>query len=115
SAQELREFVSAGGKYVGALDRFLARLDFYRQQGRRVVFTNGCFDILHRGHITYLNRAKTLGDVLVVGVNSDDSIRRLKGPSRPGARPPCPGVCDEYRSDLGRGRERPVRPSGRAG
>jgi D-beta-D-heptose 7-phosphate kinase/D-beta-D-heptose 1-phosphate adenosyltransferase len=83
SAPELREFASAGGKYVGALDRFLPRLDFYRQQGRRVVFTNGCFDILHRGHITYLNRARTLGDVLVVGVNSDDSIRRLKGPGRP--------------------------------
>jgi D-beta-D-heptose 7-phosphate kinase/D-beta-D-heptose 1-phosphate adenosyltransferase len=48
-----------------------------------VVFTNGCFDILHRGHITYLNHAKALGDVLVVGVNSDDSIRRLKGPDRP--------------------------------
>ncbi len=83
SAQELREFVSAGGKYVGDLDRFLGRLDFYRQQGRSIVFTNGCFDILHRGHITYLNRAKRLGDVLVVGINSDQSIRRLKGPSRP--------------------------------
>jgi D-beta-D-heptose 7-phosphate kinase / D-beta-D-heptose 1-phosphate adenosyltransferase len=83
SAQELREYVSAGGKLAGDLDRFLARLNFYRQQGRRIVFTNGCFDILHRGHITYLNRAKTLGDVLIVGVNSDDGIRRLKGPSRP--------------------------------
>jgi D-beta-D-heptose 7-phosphate kinase/D-beta-D-heptose 1-phosphate adenosyltransferase len=83
SAQELREFLSAGGKYVGTLERFLARLDFYREQGRRIVFTNGCFDILHRGHITYLNRARTLGDVLIVGVNSDDSIRRLKGPGRP--------------------------------
>jgi D-beta-D-heptose 7-phosphate kinase / D-beta-D-heptose 1-phosphate adenosyltransferase len=79
----LREFVSAGGKHVGDLGRFLARLDFYRQQGRRIVFTNGCFDILHRGHITYLNRAKTLGDVLILGVNSDASIRRLKGPHRP--------------------------------
>lgn len=83
TAQELREFVCAGGKYVAALDHFLPRLDFYRQQGRRVVFTNGCFDILHRGHITYLNRAKDLGDVLIVGVNSDASIRRLKGPTRP--------------------------------
>ncbi len=83
TAQELREFVCAGGKYVAALDHFLPRLDFYRQQGRRVAFTNGCFDILHRGHITYLNRAKTLGDVLIVGVNSDASIRRLKGPTRP--------------------------------
>jgi len=47
------------------------------------VFTNGCFDILHRGHITYLSKAKSLGDVLIVGVNSDESIQRLKGPERP--------------------------------
>ena len=55
----------------------------HRAAGRRVVFTNGCFDVLHRGHITYLNEAKRLGDVLVVAVNSDDSVRRLKGPDRP--------------------------------
>jgi D-beta-D-heptose 7-phosphate kinase/D-beta-D-heptose 1-phosphate adenosyltransferase len=55
----------------------------WQSQGRRVVFTNGCFDILHRGHIQYLNRAKALGDVLVVGVNSDESVQRLKGPERP--------------------------------
>jgi D-beta-D-heptose 7-phosphate kinase/D-beta-D-heptose 1-phosphate adenosyltransferase len=83
SAQELREHVSAGGKFFGDLTRLRNRLEFYREQGRKIVFTNGCFDILHRGHITYLNRAKALGDVLVVGVNSDDSIHRLKGPSRP--------------------------------
>ncbi len=47
------------------------------------MFTNGCLDLLHRGHITYLNRAKTLGDVLLVGVNSDSSVRRLKGDGRP--------------------------------
>jgi D-beta-D-heptose 7-phosphate kinase/D-beta-D-heptose 1-phosphate adenosyltransferase len=83
SAQELREYISAEGKYVPDLDRLSARVAFYRQQGKRIVFTNGCFDILHRGHITYLNHAKALGDVLVVGVNSDDSICRLKGPGRP--------------------------------
>ncbi len=55
----------------------------HRRAGRRIVFTNGCFDLLHRGHITYLNRAKTLGDVLLVGVNSDSSVRRLKGEGRP--------------------------------
>ncbi len=54
-----------------------------RRAGRRVVLTNGCFDLLHRGHVTYLNRAKTLGDVLVVAVNGDGSVRRLKGPGRP--------------------------------
>ncbi len=56
---------------------------FHRRQGLRVVFTNGCFDLLHRGHVDLLNRAKALGDVLVVGLNSDASVRRLKGPERP--------------------------------
>lgn len=50
---------------------------------KKVVFTNGCFDLLHVGHVTYLAQAKALGDVLVVGLNSDDSVRRLKGPDRP--------------------------------
>lgn len=54
-----------------------------QQQQRTVVFTNGCFDILHAGHTTYLEAAKRLGDVLVVGLNSDSSVRRLKGESRP--------------------------------
>lgn len=52
-----------------------------RKEGKTVVFTNGCFDILHLGHTTYLEAAKKLGDVLIVGVNSDDSVRRLKGNS----------------------------------
>ena len=51
--------------------------------GRRVVFTNGCFDILHAGHVRYLNAARAVGDVLVLGLNSDASVRRLKGESRP--------------------------------
>ncbi len=55
----------------------------HRRAGRRIVFTNGCFDLLHRGHITYLDRAKTLGDVLLVGVNSDSSVQGLKGEGRP--------------------------------
>ena len=50
---------------------------------KRIVFTNGCFDLLHIGHVRYLEEAKTLGDVLVVGVNSDSSVRKLKGPKRP--------------------------------
>ena len=50
---------------------------------KKIVFTNGCFDILHRGHVTYLKHAKTLGDILVLGLNSDDSVRRLKGSDRP--------------------------------
>jgi rfaE bifunctional protein nucleotidyltransferase chain/domain len=54
-----------------------------KQAGRRVVFTNGTFDILHRGHVDYLTRARALGDVLVVGLNTDASIRRIKGRGRP--------------------------------
>ena len=54
-----------------------------RRQGKRIVLTNGCFDILHAGHARYLRQAAGLGDVLVVGLNSDDSVRRLKGPGRP--------------------------------
>jgi len=52
-------------------------------EGKIVVFTNGCFDILHAGHVRYLNEAKKLGDCLIVGLNSDESVRALKGPSRP--------------------------------
>jgi D-beta-D-heptose 7-phosphate kinase/D-beta-D-heptose 1-phosphate adenosyltransferase len=51
--------------------------------GRRIVFTNGCFDLLHRGHIRYLEQARARGDALVVAINSDDSVRALKGPRRP--------------------------------
>lgn len=50
---------------------------------QRVVFTNGCFDLVHRGHVDYLSRARDLGDLLILGLNSDSSVRRLKGPSRP--------------------------------
>ena len=54
-----------------------------KKQGRQIIFTNGCFDILHRGHVAYLREARLLGDVLIVGLNSDLSIQRLKGPERP--------------------------------
>jgi D-beta-D-heptose 7-phosphate kinase/D-beta-D-heptose 1-phosphate adenosyltransferase len=54
-----------------------------RSEGKKVVFTNGCFDIIHPGHIDYLNKAKACGDVLIVGLNSDDSVKRLKGDKRP--------------------------------
>lgn len=60
------------------LDIFLAE-----NKGKKIVFTNGCFDILHKGHVTYLAEARKLGDILIVGVNSDASVKRLKGPERP--------------------------------
>ncbi|HSJ24068.1 MAG TPA: D-glycero-beta-D-manno-heptose 1-phosphate adenylyltransferase [Longimicrobiales bacterium] len=56
---------------------------FGRPRRERVVFTNGCFDILHRGHVAYLHEARALGDRLVVGINTDASVQRLKGPGRP--------------------------------
>lgn len=58
-------------------------LNQYRESNRKIVFTNGCFDLLHIGHINYLEEAKKLGDVLIVGVNTDASVKTLKGPSRP--------------------------------
>jgi rfaE bifunctional protein nucleotidyltransferase chain/domain len=60
-----------------------SRIAEIREAGGRVVFTNGCFDLLHPGHVSYLRAARSLGDALVVGLNSDASVRRLKGPSRP--------------------------------
>lgn len=72
--------MSAADKIVER-DELVARLQ--RPRSERVVFTNGCFDVLHRGHVEYLEAARQLGDVLVVGLNTDASVRRLKGPSRP--------------------------------
>ncbi len=54
-----------------------------KKRGKKIVFTNGCFDLIHIGHVRYLEKSKTLGDILVVGVNSDQSVRNLKGPKRP--------------------------------
>jgi rfaE bifunctional protein nucleotidyltransferase chain/domain len=67
-------------KSAEALRRVRARL---RREGKTVVFTNGCFDLLHKGHIRLFRKAKSLGDVLIVGLNTDASVRRLKGPGRP--------------------------------
>lgn len=65
------------------VDELAARIRSARARGARVVFTNGCFDVLHRGHVGFLRQARSLGDVLVVAVNSDASVSRLKGPDRP--------------------------------
>jgi D-beta-D-heptose 7-phosphate kinase/D-beta-D-heptose 1-phosphate adenosyltransferase len=80
-----RELVERLGRHDGASDHSqLARIVAeHRTAGRRIVFTNGCFDVLHRGHVSYLDQAKRLGDVLIVAVNDDASVRRLKGPDRP--------------------------------
>lgn len=67
-------------KKINEMRGAVARL---RAEGKKVVFTNGCFDILHVGHVRYLKKAKSYGDVLVVGLNSDRSVRRIKGEKRP--------------------------------
>jgi rfaE bifunctional protein nucleotidyltransferase chain/domain len=58
-------------------------LNIWKFQGKRIVFTNGCFDLIHRGHIDYLSKAADLGDILVIGLNTDRSVAGLKGPARP--------------------------------
>ena len=62
---------------------YLELVKKWKNEGKKIVFTNGCFDILHAGHIDYLEKAKNLGDVLIVGLNSDTSIKRIKGKTRP--------------------------------
>lgn len=64
-------------------NRLIARVAIARKHGARVVFANGCFDLLHVGHVRYLEAAGALGDLLVVGINSDEQVRRLKGEGRP--------------------------------
>ncbi len=60
-----------------------AELSRLKAESKKIIFTNGCFDIIHAGHISYLKEAKALGDILIVGLNSDESVRRLKGKDRP--------------------------------
>jgi D-beta-D-heptose 7-phosphate kinase/D-beta-D-heptose 1-phosphate adenosyltransferase len=84
SMRELRDATqpTMAAKVV-SVEELLAELAIRRQRGARVVFTNGCFDLLHRGHVDYLERAAARGDVLVLGLNTDASVRRLKGEGRP--------------------------------
>ncbi len=68
---------------VFSLEAIRKRREDLRKEGKKVVFTNGVFDIIHRGHVEYLTRAKAFGDILIVGINSDASVRRIKGAQRP--------------------------------
>ena len=65
------------------LDKGINKINRWKKSGYKVVFTNGCFDILHLGHLDYLEKSRNLGDRLVIGLNTDSSVRRLKGPNRP--------------------------------
>lgn len=75
-----QEIINAKILDAETLPHWLAR---WRFQNRKIVFTNGCFDVLHLGHVEYLAQARDRGDILIVGLNSDDSVRRLKGAERP--------------------------------
>lgn len=66
-----------------ARQELLSQRALWKQEGKQVVFTNGCYDLLHPGHVRLLEQARSLGDVLVLGLNSDHSVQRLKGPRRP--------------------------------
>jgi len=74
---------STSDAHIKSFDEIDAIVNRYKKNGKKVVFTNGCFDILHVGHVKYLQIAKSFGDVLIVGLNSDESVSRLKGPNRP--------------------------------
>lgn len=83
SRAELTAFLRKGTKLLADTAELAETCEAYRAAGKKIVFTNGCFDILHSGHVSYLHQARQLGDVLIVGLNNDDSIRRIKGASRP--------------------------------
>jgi D-glycero-beta-D-manno-heptose 1-phosphate adenylyltransferase len=80
-----------GGRVSVAREDLLQLRAEWRASGLRVVFTNGCYDLLHRGHIRLLEQARSMGDVLVLGLNTDASVRRMKGPARP-------LMCEEERA-----------------
>ncbi|WP_457947943.1 D-glycero-beta-D-manno-heptose 1-phosphate adenylyltransferase [Pseudarthrobacter sp. alpha12b] len=83
STAQLSRYLEAFADTALGEDELERQMELHRAQGQRIVLTNGCFDVLHSGHTRYLNQAKQLGDILVVALNSDDSVRRLKGPGRP--------------------------------
>ncbi len=86
SAPELQSAINGQTKFTAGIvneEQLLQAVNEARAQGKKVVFTNGCFDILHAGHVTYLQMAKQLGDFLIVAVNTDESIRKIKGSNRP--------------------------------
>jgi D-beta-D-heptose 7-phosphate kinase / D-beta-D-heptose 1-phosphate adenosyltransferase len=81
--EEVKAYLDGDEKLLDSREAVAERMAFLHQQNKRIVFTNGCFDILHSAHVGYLNQAKSFGDILVIGVNTDESVQRLKGPERP--------------------------------
>jgi D-beta-D-heptose 7-phosphate kinase / D-beta-D-heptose 1-phosphate adenosyltransferase len=85
---EIEEYASSlhqstSDMHIKTKEEIYVLVDRLKKEGKKIVFTNGCFDILHVGHVKYLQEAKSYGDVLIVGLNSDESVRELKGPTRP--------------------------------
>lgn len=68
---------------IVSLDKAIKLVKTWQSEGNTIVFSNGCFDLIHLGHVDYLEKARNLGDKLIIGLNSDESVSRLKGPSRP--------------------------------
>lgn len=82
TSQDIEEKLTSTSKYL-SLPQLKKQIEKQKKEGKQIVFTNGCFDILHCGHVKYLAKAKAKGDILIVGINTDESIKRLKGASRP--------------------------------
>jgi rfaE bifunctional protein nucleotidyltransferase chain/domain len=81
-SHERLSYIESVGTFYN-LDELVRERAGWKTAGKTVVFTNGCYDLLHPGHIRLLEKARSLGDILILALNSDDSVRRLKGPSRP--------------------------------
>ncbi|MCE5299577.1 MAG: D-glycero-beta-D-manno-heptose 1-phosphate adenylyltransferase [Spirochaetia bacterium] len=75
--------MSKNDKVIFSRKRLLEKINKLKKQGKKIVFTNGCYDLLHGGHVRFLTKASKMGDVLLLALNSDASVRRLKGPKRP--------------------------------
>lgn len=81
--KELKEKILSENKKILSFEDLIKKVEDNKRKNRKIVWTNGCFDLLHVGHVKYLKEAKKLGDILVVGINSDESVKKLKGPERP--------------------------------
>ena len=79
----MKKYEVLKNKIISSVDLLDKNLAYWRFKGKKIVFTNGCFDLLHLGHLDYLIKAADLGDILIVGLNSDASVKRLKGNNRP--------------------------------
>jgi len=83
TANELSRRISNEESKIKTKEELMQIISEFKARGKKVVWTNGCFDLLHEGHVRYLKSAKKMGDLLIVGLNSDESVRKLKGPTRP--------------------------------